>query len=155
MMMDLSDRLHLLGPLNGLCIIDNEQALFASLLIEPSEHTPCLMSHHSHFVKLTSPQEFAMISSVRGVPQQLYESVNGCSVADADCYDQWAIIAVHVGCYPAFDRLEKSCCFLWDFTDSKHKASMLGSIAQHNTYRHSRLSLFKHHYLQNRAHRSV
>ena len=115
MMMDLSDSLHLLGPLNGLSVVDDEQALFASLLIEPSEHTPCLVGDHIHLVKLTSPQEFAMIRSVRGVPQQLYEPVNGRSVADADCYDERTIIGVHVGSYPAFDRLEKICCFFLGF----------------------------------------
>jgi hypothetical protein len=154
-MVDLSDGLHFLGPFNGLGVIDNQQALFAALLIEPLEHTTCLMGNHRHFVKLTSPQEFAMIGSVRGVPQQPDEPVDGRSVANADRYDKWTIIGVHMGCNPAFDWLEKSCCFLRNFTDSKHKASMLQSVARHNTYRHSRLLLFNYDYLQNRSDRSV
>jgi hypothetical protein len=155
MMVDLADCLHLFGSFDGLCIINDQQALFASLFIEPFEHRQGLLGYHGHLVKFTSPQEFAMVGSVCGVPQQFDKPVNRRLVADASSYNERAKIGIDVRRNPAFDRLEKSCCFSGDFTDSKHKASMPKSAARHNTYRHSRLFLFNHHCRQNCSYRSV
>ena len=97
MVVDLSDRLHFLGPFDGLRIINNQQALFAPLLVKPFEHSHGLLPNDSFLVKLTSPKEFAMIGSVRAVPKQLDELVKGGLMAHTNSHDETRIVGIHMG----------------------------------------------------------
>jgi hypothetical protein len=153
--MDLSNGLHLLGPFDSLRIIDDQQALLASSSIEPFEHSQGLLTDDFVLVKLTSPKELTMVSSMCSTSHEFDKPIDRSTMANAHSHHESAIIGINVSRHTTFSGLEKSCCFSRDFSDSKHKASVPKSTARYNTYRHSRLLLFNHHYRQNRSNRSV
>jgi len=153
--MYLSDSLHLFGSLDGLCIVNNKQALFASFLVEFFEHPFSVHLNNIHFIKVTSPEKFAMVGSVCAVSKKINESLDGAAMTDADSHYKVAIIGVNMSRKSVSCRLEKRLDFLRDFADSNHTASLRISTVVQNTYRQDRLFLFNHRYHQNSFNRSV
>ena len=96
-----------------------------------------------------------MVSPVCAASQKFDKFIDGAAVTNADGNYEIAIIGINVSRDLILGRLEKSFDFLRNFADSNHTPSLLTSNAQYNTYRHSRLFLFNHHYHQNSFNRSV
>ena len=154
-MMNLADGLHLFSPLDGLGVVEDQQAIFTAFFIQPLQHRQCGCLNQCHLIKGTAPEELAVIGPMRTASQQVHQTLNGAAMTDAHRHDQRTIISINVSRNRVLDRLEKKFDFLRNFADSNHTASVLISIAQHNTYRHSRLFVFNLNYHQNSFNRSV
>lgn len=155
MMMNLSDGLHLLRPLDGLRVVDDEHATAAVFTIQPSEQTQRQIPMSSRVIKTAAPEKLAVIGPVLNVSKHADDALDGACVADADGHDEVAIIGVGVSCENRFYRPEKSVKFSRDFADSNHTASLPVNTVVHNIYRPARLYLFKHSYHKIPYYRSV
>ena len=155
MVVDLTDRLHFLGSLDRLSVIDNQQTVVASLSIKPLEQKNRLCRNNSPLVKFASPEKLAVIGSMSTVSQELDQPVKGTAVTNADGKNEIAIISIHVSRNRVVGRSKKSFDFLRNSADSKHKASLPVNVGLHYIYRLERPFLLKLHYHQNSFNRSV
>jgi len=155
MVMNLADCLHIPGSLDRLRIIDNQQAVFTTFLIEPLENSIRLLFHDRRRIKFASPEKLAVIGAVSCISQELDQPANRAAVADTNGQDEIAIIRIDVSRYLVVDRFEKRFDFLRNFADSNHKASLPVNIGFHSVYRLERLFLLDHSIHKIRYHRSV
>ena len=87
-MVDFTDGLHLLGTLDRLGVIQDQQALLASFLIQPRKHSPCGCLNHGPLIEGTAPEEFAVVGSMRTASQQVNQPLKGAAMADTNGQDQ-------------------------------------------------------------------
>jgi hypothetical protein len=112
---NFSDRLHFLGQLYGLGVIDNEQAIAASFFVKFFEHCHCLRSNDGPLVEGISPEELTVVCPVRAVTKEIYKPLYGAGVTDADSHDKVGVIAINMSRNIVFERPEKRLDFFLGF----------------------------------------
>ena len=93
-MMNLAHRLHLFCPLDGLRIINDQQAFFAAFSVKPFEQGQSFALNDSRLVELTAPEKFTVIRAVGTVSQQIDQPFDGAAMADTNGQNQATIIAI-------------------------------------------------------------
>ena len=124
-------------------------------MVELFEHPFSIHLNNTSFIKVASPEKFAMVGSVCAVAKKIDKPLDGTAMTDTDSHHKVAIIGINVSRESVSCRLEKRLDFLRDFADSNHTASLQISTVFHYTYRQDRLFLFNHIYHQILFNRSV
>jgi hypothetical protein len=124
MMMQFTNRFHLFRSLERLSVVDNEKQMVLFLGEQTTQHVQGDLLHDDRPIPVTSPKKFAVIRTMRTIPQRFDEPVDGTPVTDADRQNHGPEIAVNMFGNLFFDRGEKTLQFFGNSADGNHTASI-------------------------------
>ena len=153
-MVELADAGHLLGPLEGLRLVDDQVAGTSILAAQTFQGIQGDLLEDRRLAPVASPEELAVIGPVRRAAKEFGQAVNRRAVSDGHGQNQAPEVAPGLGGEMIFQTFEKTFAFGRDFVDGKHAAVPLITIARHNRYRQDQPHLFcafNHQEIQNRS----
>jgi hypothetical protein len=153
-MVQFANRFHLLGSLEGLSVIDDEEQVFIFLGEQTTQHVQGNLLHYGRLIPVTPPEKFTVIGAMSTVPQQLDEPINRTAMTDTYRQYHRPEIAVYMFGNLFLDRLEKTMQSLGNFADCNHMASPAITTFYYKSYRLSRpflFDVFSNHHFNNRS----
>jgi hypothetical protein len=154
-MVKLSDGVHLLGSLERLRIINDQEDVSVVFAKQAPQHIQRNGLHELRFVPAASPQELTVIGPVSRASQGLGKAFYRAAMTYCDSQNQRPKMPPASLREGASKWSEKTLQFSGYFADSNHTASPTITCCSQNCYRLSRPFLFDNCYHQNFTNRSV
>jgi hypothetical protein len=154
MMVQFTDGLHFLCPLERLCVIDDEKQMAVIFPEQTEQHIQGDLLHYGRTVPDAAPEEFAMICSMGRVSQCFCEAVNRYFVCDSYGHRQSPEVLPGSLGKMFSDWCEKTFEFFGNSADCNHMASPMISFCLCKSYRQSRpflFDVFSNHKFTNRS----